>query len=234
MVKKESGMPQKVKDNFLKTIKDTTLISRDSMPKGLDEATKTYLNAMSILHCGVNNNAVNAFALWFNDKKYIMLCKGIITATVPPDGSQQQIIESLFFLLGHELGHHLHHADEDHFDKFKECIAGHPSQKHLKHNSNNPIVRLFTDTKIEPHMGEIVADFWGVKMIANRSHNYHLAHALQLMRNSYAFLCGSRDEGIHPNGHYRINFLLRSNKDLMNSMSCIEPTNKAYTKGCPL
>jgi len=234
MIKKEPNTPKTVKTKFIKAIQETKIVSGESIPKDLDELTKQVLQGSSTLHCGPDGTKANAFAINIGEEKFILLCKGMVTATVNPHDDAKKMMESLYFLLGHEFGHILHQQDREHYQRFKECIADHPSKKHLAHNSKNFLVQLFSDTKIEPHMGEIVADYWGVKMVTNRSHNYNIAEALNLVRSSFAFLCKSRDEGIHPNGHYRINFLLRSNPDLINSLACIKPTDKAYTRACPV
>ena len=79
------------------------------------------------------------------------------------------------------------------------------------------------------HGGELIADQWGIKVLAihAKTQGYSVAQTDSLLTSSWANLCGTGDEGIHPTGDFRIGTLLRVNPGISDYLSC---NNSGVTK----
>ena len=76
----------------------------------------------------------------------------------------------------------------------------------------------------------MIADQWGIKVtsIHAKKEGYSSADSEQMLTDSWAKLCGSGDEGIHPTGDFRIGTLMRTNPNIEEILSC--GTDASITK----
>ena len=74
----------------------------------------------------------------------------------------------------------------------------------------------------DSHAGELIADQWAIQVLGvhAKKNAYTIAQKESLLINSFASLCMTADEGIHPSGDFRIETLLRVNPEISNYLSC--------------
>ena len=72
------------------------------------------------------------------------------------------------------------------------------------------------------HSGELIADQWGIKVLGihAKTQGYSVGQADSMLISSFANLCETSDEGIHPSGDFRIKTLLRVNPEVSDYLSC--------------
>lgn len=193
----------------------------------LDE---NFLAQLMMNACGSDGLIDNAFATTLDKEKYVLICPGfLITLTQTTDLKER--FNTILQAISHEMGHHIDNGKlgNEIYNPFLKCIADNyherfkqtsDDQKFCKKNEKDPAAcRMKVAVS---HGGELVADVWGLKVlnIHARSQNYSFAETDQLLTNSWANLCGSGDEGIHPSGDFRIGTLLRTQPDITQYLAC--------------
>lgn len=180
--------------------------------------------------CGSDGMVANAFATTLNKDKYVLICPGfLITMSQEPD--MRERFNSILLAISHEIGHHLDNGKlgnemyrpfmtclaEKHVDKFNSTEE---DKKFCKKNEKDPAACKMK--VVESHAGELIADAWGIKVlnIHAREQRYSFAETDALLVSSWANLCGTGDEGIHPSGDFRIGTSLRSNPDIVEYLAC--------------
>ena len=103
--------------------------------------------------------------------------------------------------------------------------------KFCKANEKEPA--KCADKVVLSHAGELIADQWGIKVtsIHAKTENYSFGESESMLTESWAKLCGTGDEGIHPTGDFRIGTLMRSNPAIIDTLACTqtEATKTACT-----
>ena len=180
--------------------------------------------------CGSDGMVANAFATTLGNDKYVLICPGfLITMSQEPD--MRERFNSILLAISHEMGHHLDNSKlgNDLYKPFMGCLADNyvdkfnktdDDKKFCKKNEKDPAACNMK--VVTSHAGELIADAWGMKAlnIHARSQNYSFAETDALLVSSWANLCGTGDEGIHPSGDFRIGTSLRTNPDIVDYLAC--------------
>lgn len=180
--------------------------------------------------CGSDGMVANAFATTLNNEKYVLICPGfLITLTQTADLRER--FDTILQAISHEMGHHIDNGavGDELYKPFLGCLADNYSdkfnktkddEKFCKKNEKDPSACNMKVTT--SHGGELVADAWGIKVLSihARKQNYSFAETDQLLTRSWAGLCNTGDEGIHPSGDFRIGTLLRTNPDISDYLAC--------------
>lgn len=180
--------------------------------------------------CGSDGMVANAFATTLGNDKYVLICPGfLITMSQTPD--MRERFESILLAISHEMGHHLDNSKlgNELYKPFLGCLAENyvdkfnstdDDKKFCKKNEKDPAACKMK--VVVSHAGELIADAWGIKVlnIHARKQNYSFAETDTLLTSSWANLCGTGDEGIHPSGDFRIGTSLRTNPGINEYLAC--------------
>lgn len=180
--------------------------------------------------CGSDGMVANAFATTLGSDKYVLICPGfLITMSQEPD--MRERFNSILLAISHEMGHHLDNGKmgNELYKPYMSCLAENyvdklnstdEDKKFCKKNEKDPAACKMK--VVTSHAGELIADAWGMKAlhIHARKQNYSFAETDALLVSSWANLCGTGDEGIHPSGDFRIGTSLRTNPDIINYLAC--------------
>ncbi len=187
--------------------------------------------------CGSDGMTANAFATTLEKEKYVLICPGfLITLSQTPN--EQEKLDNILLAITHEMAHHIDNnaVGDEVYMPYLSCLSNNYSTKFSKTkkdekecNKKSVTTEQCNMKVVKSHAGELVADQWGIKVLAIHAKNEGLTIAENetLLVNSWTNLCGTTDEGIHPTGDFRIGSLLRLNPEISDSLSC---NNSAVTK----
>jgi hypothetical protein len=196
--------------------------------------------------CGNDGLVDNAFAFTTSSgKRMVIVCPGLVMSAIKGGSDSQSNFRNLIQTLAHEMGHHI---DSRHapalYAKLNQCLATNYADG-LQIGSQSSLalkVGIYKDPaqlnlkKTEEHSAESTADFWATEAIVSYMDDYaaklSTRDKLGFLREAYGAFCGTGDEGIHPDGKYRINVLLRNSLAMNRIMGCANrfPDGKAACK----
>ena len=180
--------------------------------------------------CGSDGLVDNAFATTLDNQRYVLVCPGFLV-TLSKQASEQEKFNSILQAIAHEMGHHIDNSKvgneiyapymsclaKNHIDRFNKSKD---DEKFCKKNEKD--VAACANQVVLSHAGELIADQWGIKVTAihAKKEGYSFGDSEKMLVDSWAKLCGSGDEGIHPIGDFRIGTLMRTNPSIVNTLSC--------------
>lgn len=180
--------------------------------------------------CGSDGLVDNAFATTLKGDRYVLICPGFLI-TLNQAATDGERFNSILQAIAHEMGHHIDNGDAGNaiYAPYLGCLANNYSdrfnktkddEKFCKKNEKEPA--KCNDQVVLSHAGELIADEWGIAVTAlhAKAESYSVADADQMLTDSWAKLCGTGDEGIHPTGDFRIGTLMRKNQEINNLLSC--------------
>ena len=187
--------------------------------------------------CGSDGMVANAFATTIDSKKYVLICPGFLI-TLSQSASEQEKLNTILQAISHEMGHHIDNREAGNalYQPYISCLSENYIDKFNSTDEDKKFCKKTAKDQAEcnmkvtlSHAGELIADAWGIKVLAIHARNqrYSIAQADSLLVNSWANLCGSGDEGIHPSGDFRIGTLLRVNPEISDYLTC---NNSAITR----
>jgi hypothetical protein len=180
--------------------------------------------------CGNDGLIDNAFATTINKERYVLVCPGfLVTLSQTPDPAER--FNSILHAISHEMGHHIDNAQvgNELYADYLNCLSENYAAKFKRNSKDEKFCNKKDTTKAQcdlqttiSHSGELVADAWGIKVTSlhMKAQSYSAAQSDQLLTDSWAKLCGSGDEGVHPSGEFRIGTLMRSNPDIIEYLGC--------------
>jgi hypothetical protein len=180
--------------------------------------------------CGSDGLVDNAFATTLNNQRYVLICPGFLI-TLNQAASEKEKFNSILQAISHEMGHHIDNSKvgNEVYSNFFQCLATNYSDKFVKSKADQKFckkakgdVAKCNEKVVLSHSGELVADQWGIKVTAlhAKAEKYSFEDADQMLVDSWAKLCGSGDEGIHPTGDVRMETLMRKNPNIIEALSC--------------
>ncbi len=178
-----------IRQKMQQSVRETRIISITDVDTELLENTSR--DVIEMYHgCSKNMFMDNAFATEMGQKKVVIICPGEIIGSVEfakeeglPAGYE---IGPLIMTLGHELSHHFD------FTVYPEAYNG--LLQHLN--------------KADSYGAEITADIWGLKAFAIATASLsNSPYRNTLTRGALNDLCGTSDDGEHPDGAFRMNVL---------------------------
>lgn len=214
----------------LKSIMDTVVIGNFSdfiQKTGLEDSVLSQLLSNA---CGSDGLIDNAFATTIKGEKYVLICPGFLI-TLSQTANEAERFNSILHAISHEMGHHIDNSKvgNELYAPYLNCLANNYSDRFTKSKEDEKFCTA-KDRKPEDcnkqvilsHAGELVADQWGLRAtnIHMRTEMYSQVESDQMLTDSWAKLCGTGDEGIHPTGDFRIGTLLRTNPDITNYLGC--------------
>lgn len=180
--------------------------------------------------CGVDGLIDNAFATTIKNERYVLVCPGfLITLSQTPSASDR--FNSILHAISHEIGHHIDNSKVGNalYAEYLNCLSNNYASQFKRTKDD----QKFCDKKKTDaadcnmkvtlsHSGELVADAWGIRVtnLHMRAELYSSIEADQMLTDSWAKLCGTGDEGIHPTGNFRIATLMRTNPDISEYLGC--------------
>ena len=230
----QSNFDDATKANF-KSIEDSVVIGNfhDFIEKtGLEDNVLAQLLGSA---CGTDGLVDNAFATELNGQRYVLVCPGfLITLSQSADDTER--FNSILHAISHEMGHHIDNSKvgDALYAPYLNCLSNNYADQFKRSKDDDKYCNA-KDRKIEDcnkqvvasHSHELIADQWGIRStnIYMREQLYSAADADQLLTDSWAKLCGTGDEGIHPTGDFRIGTLLRTNPDITTYLGCNNSSN---------
>jgi hypothetical protein len=225
----ESHFSNSTKENF-KAIQNTVLIGNfgDFIERsGLEDDVFGQLLGSP---CGADGMVANAFATTIKNQRYVLICPGFLIS-LSQTASSKERLNSVLQVVAHEMGHHIDNSvvgnelyrpylsclSENYVDKFNSTDEDKKYCKKTAKDQADCNLKVTTS-----HAGELIADAWGIKVlnIHARAEAMTIPQADSMLTSSWANLCGSEDEGIHPTGDFRIGTLLRTNPDISDFLAC--------------
>lgn len=185
--------------------------------------------------CGSDGLIDNAFATTIKGERYVLICPGFLI-TLNQTASDEERFNSILQAISHEMGHHIDNSKvgNELYAPYLNCLANNYSDKFNRTKDDEKFCKKNDVTKcnsqvVLSHAGELIADQWGIKVTAlhAREQSYSIDQTEQMLTDSWAKLCGSGDEGIHPTGNFRIGSLMRKNPDINSTLSCLSSETDA-------
>ena len=184
-------------------------------------------------YCGSDGMTENAFAVVINKENYVLICPAFLI-TLSQTENDQEKLSKLIMLLTHEMGHHFDDRSFGRrtYESYLSCIADNYSSnlnkskddaKFCKEMAKKKYDSKICDTRVvTSHMSELIADQWAIKALAVYAKNQQksVSEFDSLLVANWSGLCGTKDEGIHPTGDFRIGTLLRINQEISDQLSC--------------
>lgn len=191
--------------------------------------------------CGHDGLDDNAFAFEWQVgprkgvRRVVVLCAGAIVASMmaaeEPSGRSLPIWVTLLMTIGHEIGHHFDAQNSElrgAYNQVLNCVKQQSGNSFKSHQSNLPAEKIFYD-----HVGEITADSWGAEAVAQYLKEYRRLSNLEIgsiLKISMADLCAGEDDGVHPSGEFRMDYI-RDHTSLFDLLECSSIQTKF---GCSL
>jgi hypothetical protein len=180
--------------------------------------------------CGSDGLVENAFATTLKGDRYVLICPGFLI-TLNQSANNTDRFNSILQAISHEMGHHIDNSKvgDELYTPYLNCFAENYSDKFNKSSDDKKFCKANEkdadkcNFKVAlSHSGELIADQWGIEVTAihAKSENYSTGEADQMLTESWAKLCGSGDEGIHPTGDFRIETLMRKNPLITKYLGC--------------
>ena len=231
----ESSFSESVRQSFKKTI-DSVIIDNFNNYNIRSGAKTDFFNQLE-KPCGIDGMEVNAFAETIDNKKYVLICPGMLINSSKTINEEQRL-SNILVVLAHEIGHHLDlsHPARDVYKPYVDCLTKYysydfsPSMSDVlfcqKKTNNNSECRFQITLS---HSNELISDQWGIKVleIHARTKGYSTTQTESLLKNNYYKMCNSTDQGIHPSTNFRIESVLRVNPVISDYLSC---NNSKITK----
>jgi len=236
----ESNFELSKKEEFKKIV-DSVVIGNfaDFIEKtGLEDNVLAQLLANA---CGSDGLIDNAFATTLENQRYVLVCPGFLI-TMNQESNEKARFNTILHAISHEIGHHIDNSKvgNEVYKPYLDCLAKNnissfnktkDDDKFCKANEKEPA--KCADKVVLSHAGELIADQWGIKVtsIHAKAENYSFGESESMLTESWAKLCGTGDEGIHPTGDFRIGTLMRSNPSIIDTLACTqtEATKTACT-----
>lgn len=187
--------------------------------------------------CGSDGLVDNAFATTLKGDRYVLICPGFLI-TLNQAASDAQRFNSILQAISHEMGHHIDDSKvgTELYAPYLSCLANNYSDRFNKTKddakfckANEKDVAKCNHKVAQSHAGELIADQWGIAVTAihAKAENYSVGEADQMLTETWAKLCGTGDEGIHPTGDFRIGTLMRKNPSITETLSCLSSETDA-------
>lgn len=181
--------------------------------------------------CGSDGLIDNAFATTLKGDRYVLICPGFLI-TLNQTASEGERFNSILQAISHEMGHHIDNSKvgNEFYAPYLRCLADNYSDRFNKTKEDDKFCKANVKEPAKcniqvalSHAGELIADQWGIAVTALHAsaESYSTAEADQMLTDSWAKLCGTGDEGIHPTGDFRIGTLMRKNPGIVNYLSCL-------------
>jgi len=227
-----------LKDNFKGIIEGVTVgnfmeyAERVGLKNGL-------LAQLFSAHCGIDGLIDNAFATESQGQDYVLICPGWqISLKLGQRESETKTFNTILQVLTHEMAHHIDPSRfGENYKGFISCIAnnhGNALKADLMtkvHCNIKPAE--CAPRKAEKHSGEIAADTWAAEVVSAylRDHALSLQEKEQGISEAFVRLCGSSDEGIHPDDRFRLEHILLNNPTVRTQLEC-RPAPMSRGKYC--
>lgn len=217
--------------------------------------------------CGTDFMRRNLFA---SSTGYKNVHTGMLAVVVCPgqllemlNTSSDQAKDSLYQVLGHEMGHHIHavrnrpaegHVLPDGTPMTTNFVPAYPMMiSCLKDNYENLLSKIDPGsgllekvlgrklTSLDPRLAEITADYWGNQVVTEKVKQLgDSSRSASLIKSAYQRLCygstGTRwieDSSTHPSGRFRIEMIARS-KTVREILGCQNTSSNDVANGKPL
>lgn len=181
--------------------------------------------------CGSDGLIDNAFATTIKGDRYVLICPGFLI-TLNQAATDEERFNSILQAIAHEMGHHIDNSKvgNEIYAPYLGCLANNyndrfnktkDDEKFCKANEKEP-AKCNAQVTLS-HAGELIADQWGIKVTALHAKQqlYSFDQTEQMLTDTWAKLCGTGDEGIHPTGDFRIGTLMRKNPGINSSLACL-------------
>jgi hypothetical protein len=184
-------IPSEYKTQMHNTLNETRLVT---FQNNVEDDSLQDVHAL-YKDCSKKSFVDNAFATELHGQKVVMVCPGEIIGSIEYGNdfhfSDNLKLIPLVMTLGHELSHHFDwRILPDAYKSTLQTLAQKSSQ---------------LGGPLENYMSEITADMWGLKttkILTDKITNENLRSLL--FSGSLDDLCGTRDDGEHPSGKFRI------------------------------
>lgn len=179
--------------------------------------------------CGSDGLIDNAFATTIKGERYVLVCPGFLV-TLNQTATEEERFNSILQAISHEMGHHIDNSKvgNELYAPYLSCLANNYSDKFNKTKDDEKFCKKNDQAKCKAqvalsHAGELIADQWGIKVTAIHAsqQNYSVDQTEQMLTDSWAKLCNTGDEGIHPTGDFRIGSLMRKNPGINSALTCL-------------
>lgn len=225
----ESHFDESTKNSF-KAIQSTVLLGNfgDFIERsGLEDDV---LGQLLGSPCGSDGMVANAFATTIKSQRYVLICPGFLIA-LSQTASPKERLSSILQAVAHEMGHHIDNSQvgDALYKPYLSCLSENYVDKFNSTDEDKKFCKKTAKDQAEcnmkittSHGGELIADAWGIKVlnIHARSEAMSIPQADSMLTSTWASLCNTGDEGIHPTGDFRIGTLLRTNPDISDYLSC--------------
>lgn len=152
--------------------------------------------------CGEDFLEDNAYAQEYNGQAYIVICPGAVAASAAD-------LRDITMTLGHELSHHFDsEVYPALYERMLSCYqAAYP--------------RRARDLKGQ--LRELGADHWGLEVLARAVTAVPEAERDRFLRRNLNDLCGSDADDEHPDGDFRLAFVIGPHPALRSALGCELP-----------
>jgi len=189
--------------------------------------------------CGNDGLVENAFATTIKNERYVLICPGFLI-TLSQSPTETERFNSILLAISHEIGHHIDNSQvgNELYNPYLSCLAQNYSSQFKRNKEDDKYCATKDKTEeqcnmkvVLSHAGELISDAWGISALNlhMRTEQYSTLDADQLLTDSWAKLCDTQDEGIHPTGDFRIGTLLRTNPDISEYLGCYNNGSPACT-----
>ncbi|HEX7672612.1 MAG TPA: hypothetical protein VF412_00505 [Bdellovibrio sp.] len=185
-------VPAEIREKMQAAVRETRVISITEVDEQMLASANR--DIIEMYHgCDKDMFMDNAFATEMKkNQKVVIVCPGELIGSVEfakaeglPHGFE---VGPLIMTLGHEMGHHFD------FTVFPEAYPG----------------LMQTLNKGDSYGSEITADIWGIKAFAIATANLNNSnYKTTLIRGAMNDLCGTPDDGEHPDGQFRVDVLAK-------------------------
>ncbi|MEQ9500401.1 MAG: hypothetical protein RIT81_26230 [Deltaproteobacteria bacterium] len=231
-----------------KALRDVVVLDMDGVIQVRNDAKNTFAATMGAGFeriCGWDGMQINAFAARLPDptnvkKRYLVICPGLVLSARGKGAFAWRSLPGVLGTVLHEFAHHIDYLGAPSvFGELETCVRKHhhlflkpqPGEENLvSWMVMTPAQRQ--DLKTKRHMSEITADIWALEAYAPYLERVAASGRLDMLRMSFGGFCGTPDEGIHPDGDYRIGQLVRGDPAIARLMGC--PAQQQVATTCSL
>lgn len=225
----KSNFANSTKDIFKNTISQVKILNFDEYLKILELEDKLIAQLLSN-PCGSDGLVSNAFATKIKNQRVVVICPGYMIDSSINDSEERQL-QAILQVIGHEIGHHIdaHATSVVFYDDYLTCISRNHAKGFNKSKADKKFCENKKTTKEEcadqvtiSHAGELVADVWGIKVLNEhiKENSLSFGESSTLLANSFKKLCGSKDEGTHPSGDFRIGTHILLQPEVSELLAC--------------
>lgn len=224
---KSSGFPKQREDYMVKTVSGIVLNDAKTyvdkviktVTKDNPRSTKEDIEAVSVESytdpCGEQGMEANAFY----DATYnvFVLCPGLTQSASEYGRTKEEILTALTFTIGHEIGHSIDSK------KYADRLA---VNKIAYAKMGECYVAETPGLSWEDQRGEIIGDYWGTRVMAERLKTEGRVGEQAFYANVMAMdtLCGGAGDTEHPAGDFRMNKILSRDPQNRTQLECAPPT----------